>query len=120
VRHAFLIWKDALMNGGNINTILNLFELVHYSPILASFADIAPKLDLSINGLRSQQYSIGIFVFMLIGVFVFGGIIYVVAFGKAGLKSLKTGEKAMVTAIIFGTLVAVIMGAMQILSGYLF
>lgn len=100
--------------------ILSQIGLVHNSFMVASLADISPKLDLSIEGMRSQQFSIGVFIFMLIGVFVFGSIIYVIAFGKEGAKSMKTGEKAMVIAIILGTLVAVAMGAVQLLTGYLF
>lgn len=97
---------------------LNHLEVAHGSLVLASYTDISPKLDLSIEGLRSQQFSVGVFIFMLIGVFVFGGIIYAIAFGKS--TSLKTGEKVMVAAIIMGTLVAVAMGAVQLLTGYLF
>jgi len=99
---------------------LNHLEVAHGSLMLTNFSDISPKLDLSIEGLRSQQFSVGVFIFMLIGVFVFGGIIYAIAFGKSGAKSLKTGEKVMVAAIIMGTLVAVAMGAVQLLTGYLF
>ena len=111
------------MNGGDINVLLNQFGLTHNFLMAVSLADTSPKLDLSIEGLRSQQFSVGVFIFMLIGVFVFGSIIYVIAFGKgkAGPKtSLKAGEKAMVIAIILGTLVAVGMGAVQLLTGYLF
>ena len=109
------------MNGSIVNTLLDQLGLVHNTFAIASLTEISPKLDLSIEGLRSQQFSVGVFIFMLIGVFVFGSIIYVIAFGKTGQKtSLKTGEKAMVAAIIFGTLVAVAMGAIQLLTGYLF
>lgn|GEM_PF-1269188 len=107
------------MNGININMFLSQMALANNAFMTTSLADISPKLDLSIEGMRSQQFSIGVFIFMLIGVFVFGSIIYVIAFGKGGAK-LKTGEKAMVVAIILGTLVAVAMGAVQLLTGYLF
>lgn len=109
------------MNSVDISAfLLNPAGLVHGVIEAASFADVSPKLDLSIEGMRSQQFSIGVFIFMLIGVLVFGSIIYVIAFGRHGAKSLKTGEKAMVAAIILGTLVAVGMGAVQLLTGYLF
>lgn len=85
-----------------------------------SFASASPKLDMSIEGMRSQQFSVGVFIFMLIGVFVFGSIIYVIGFGRNGIKSLKTGEKVMLVAIILGTLFAVVLGAVQLLTGYLF
>lgn len=110
------------MNGVDISGfLLNSIGLVHGAMVeVASLADTAPRLDLSIEGMRSQQFSIGVFIFMLIGVFVFGSIIYVIAFGRHGAKNLKTGEKAMVAAIILGTLFAVGMGAVQLLTGYLF
>lgn len=86
----------------------------------AQAALLAPKLDLSIEGMRSQQFSVGVFIFMLIGVVVFSGIIYAVAFGKAAPKQMKTGEKVMFGAIIMGTVFAVIFGGLQLLSGQLF
>lgn len=86
----------------------------------AHAALLAPKIDLSIEGMRSQQFSVGVFVFMLIGVVVFSGIIYAVAFGKAAPKQMKTGEKVMFGAIIMGTVFAVIFGGLQLLSGQLF
>jgi cation transport ATPase len=118
----FLMRKTLAMNGININTLLDQIALVHNNAFFmtTSLADVSPNIDLSIDGMRSQQFSVGVFIFMLIGVFVFGSIIYVIAFGKGGAKSLKTGEKAMVVAIILGTLVAVAMGAVQLLTGYLF
>jgi hypothetical protein len=81
---------------------------------------LTPKLDLSIEGMRSQQFSVGVFIFMLIGVVVFSGIIYAVAFGRAAPKQMKTGEKVMFGAIILGTVGAVIFGGLQLLSGQLF
>jgi len=110
------------MVGSNISALLGQLGGAHEFLVSSSLTDISPKLDLSIEGLRSQQFSVGVFVFMLIGVFVFGSIIYVIAFGKTGgsKNSLKTGEKAMVIAIVLGTLVAVGMGAVQLLTGYLF
>lgn len=77
-------------------------------------------LDLSIEGMRSQNWGIGVFIFMLIGVFTFSGIIYAVAFGKFAPKTMKKGEKAMIIAVILGTLTAVVFGGIQLLSGYLF
>lgn len=77
-------------------------------------------LDLSIEGMRSQQFSIGVFFFMLLGVAVFSGIIYAVAFGKAAPKTMKRGEKVMFGAVIVGTLLAVVFGGLQLLGGDLF
>jgi hypothetical protein len=70
--------------------------------------------------MRSQQYSVGIFLFMLLGVFVFAAIVYAVVFGKFAPKTMRLGEKVLIGAIIFGMVFGVSFGAMQILSGYLF
>jgi hypothetical protein len=85
-----------------------------------SYAAAPQKLDMSIEGMRSQQFSIGVFIFMLIGVAVFAGIIYTVAFGKGAPRVMKLGEKMMFGAIITGTVLAVAFGAMQLVGGELF
>lgn len=74
----------------------------------------------TIEGMRSQQFSIGIFIFMLIGVLVFLGIVYQMAFVKKTTERLKTGEKVMILCIILGVVAAVTFGAMQLLQGRLF
>lgn len=82
--------------------------------------DAPAKLDLSIEGMRSQQFSVGVFIFMIATIAVFAAIVYFVAFGKFAPKTMRAGEKVMFGAIILGILVAVIFGAIQMLSGYLF
>ena len=98
-----------------------IFSDLHltYLSILAN-ADISHKLDLSIEGMRSQQFSVGVFIFMLIGILVFSGIVYSVMFGKYAPKTMRVGETVMFGAIILGIIAAVIFGALQMLSGYLF
>jgi hypothetical protein len=83
-------------------------------------ADTPPKIDLSIEGMRSQQYSIGVFIFLLIGIFIFSSIVYSVVFGKYAPKTLRLGEKILFGSIIVGIVVAIIFAALQMLSGYLF
>lgn len=79
----------------------------------------SPKLDLSIEGMSSQQFSVGVFYFMLIGVAVFSAIIYF--FLRTSKKSkLRRGEKWMFAAIILGVVVAVIFAATQMVFDYLF
>ena len=78
------------------------------------------QVDLSIEGMRSQQFSNGVFAFMLVTILVFSVIVYAVVFGKYAPKTMKTGEKVMFGAIILGIILAVIFGALQMLSGYLF
>jgi uncharacterized membrane protein YgdD (TMEM256/DUF423 family) len=82
--------------------------------------EISPKLDLSIEGMRSQQFSEWIFVFLLVGILVFSGIVVALLFNKKQSKDVRMGERVMFGAIIFGLVVAVILGAMQMLGGYLF
>lgn len=87
------------------------------SPTVAE-QKISPKLDLSIEGMNSQQFSVGVFCFMLIGVAVFSAIIYF--FLRMSKTKLKTGEKWMFAAIILGVVVAVIFAATQMVFDYLF
>lgn len=74
----------------------------------------------TIEGMRGQEFSIGIFIFMLIGVLVFVAIILRFVLMARKESKLKTGEKVMFAWIIFGTIVAVIFGGLQLLSGRLF
>lgn len=102
-------------------TFGTLLADVWSSHIVSVYAGtLVPKADLSIEGMRSQQFSVGVFFFMLVGVVVFSAIIYTVAFGRAAPKQMKTGEKVMFAAIILGTACAVVFGGLQLLSGELF
>ncbi|MEO7558318.1 MAG: hypothetical protein ABIT92_04205 [Gammaproteobacteria bacterium] len=70
-----------------------------------------------IESLHSQQFSVGIFFFLVLTVMLFAGI--VVAFMR-GKNSLKSGEKWLFAWIFFGILVSIVFGALQLLGGYLF
>jgi len=80
-----------------------------------------------VEGLYSQQFSVGIFFFLLICIVVFTVVVYkfmkssgfTTEAGKSG-QSLKTGEKFLFLWIFLGIIAAVIMAAMQLLQGYLF
>jgi thiol:disulfide interchange protein len=74
----------------------------------------------TIEGMRSQEFSVGIFIFMMIGVLVFLGIIVHVVISKKTTERLKTGEKVLLLWIILGVIAAVSFGAMQLLHGRLF
>lgn len=106
------------MNTGSFGT--QLAEMWSNQVFSVYAGTMAPKMDLSIEGMRSQQFSVGVFFFMLVGVVVFSGIIYAVAFGRGAPKQMKTGEKVMFGAIILGTVAAVVFGGLQLLSGELF
>lgn len=86
-------------------------------------SDISPKLDLSIDGMRSQEFSEGIFVFLMLGIALFAGIVLVlgrgIGKGRFQLKGARVGELIIFGAILLGIIAAVIMAGMQMLGGYL-
>lgn len=106
------------MNADSLGPLLSHLGSSGLFSILAGAA--SPRFDMSIEGMRSQQFSVGVFFFMLLGVLVFSGIIYAVAFGRFAPKTMKPGEKIMFGAIIIGTILAVVFGGMQLLTGNLF
>lgn len=80
-----------------------------------------------VEGIYSQQFSVGIFFFLIICILVF--TVIVIKFMRTGtvnpetgIKSngLKMGEKILFIWIFIGIVVAVIMGTVQLLQGYLF
>jgi hypothetical protein len=81
---------------------------------------LSPKLDLSIEGMRSQQFSEAVFAFLLVGIFLFSVIIVIFWFSKNRPNEAKFGEKVMFGAIVMGVIVAVIFGALQMVGGMLF
>ena len=83
-------------------------------------SDISPKLDLSIEGMRSQQFSEWIFAFLLVGIIVFSGVVFALMSKKNSSGEIRLGERLMFAAIITGVVVAIILGAVQMLGGYLF
>jgi len=75
--------------------------------------------DLGIESMRSQGYSVFIFIFLMIGIALFVGIIALFARTGKG-DSLKTGEKVMMGMIILGVIGAIAFAAIQLLEGFLF
>lgn len=71
--------------------------------------------------MRSQQFSEGIFLFLMLGIAVFSGIVFVLGFGmkQDGKKKVRRGEIMIFGFIILGIIGAVIMAALQMLGGYL-
>ena len=78
------------------------------------------RLDLSIEGMHSQRFGVGVFFLLMVGIVVFSGIILAVMRGTAKQKITRTGEKLMFGAIILGVLAAVLFASLQMLSGVLF
>jgi hypothetical protein len=81
---------------------------------------LSPKLDLSIEGMQSQQFSEGVFAFLLVGIIVFSAIVITLMFNLSRKENLKPGERWMLAAIVLGIVVSIIIGALQMLGGYLF
>lgn len=72
----------------------------------------------TIEGLKSQEYSIGIFFFMLAGIVLFAVIIY--KFVKDAKKEgMRRGEVVMYAWLVLGLIGAIIYGAAQLLFGQL-
>ena len=74
-------------------------------------------IDMSIESLRSQQYSHFIFGFLVVSIIIFSVIIYLYLPKKG--NPLKRGEKIMVGAIIMGILIALYFGWLQLVEGFL-
>jgi len=75
--------------------------------------------DLGIESMRSHNYSVGIFVFLLVSILVFLFIVGAFWKGSKG-ASIKTGEKVLLSMIVVGVFVAIAFAAAQLLDGYLF
>lgn len=114
---------------------MNQFYLGNLIPSLLVSDKPAPYgFDTSIEGLSSQQFSVGIFYFLVLAIFVFVGIVFMFMLkGKASKKNvsngegvkekgsnLKKGEMVLFAWLLFGVVVAIIFGAAQMLDGYLF
>jgi hypothetical protein len=78
------------------------------------------SLDLSIEGMHSQRFGVGVFILLMLGIVLFAGIIIAVMQGTRGQKVTRAGEKWMFGAIILGVVAAVVFASLQMLSGVLF
>lgn len=95
--------------------------------VLAMFNQFVPKIfannntvfgiDMSIESLRAKSFSIYIFVFLIISLILFCFIIYLYLPKK--LSHLKLGEKIMFGSLIFGVVLAVVIGYIQLIEGFL-
>lgn len=77
-------------------------------------------VDLSIEGMQSQRFGVGVFFLLMLGIVLFAGIILAVMKGSPGEKITRPGERWMFGAIILGVVVAVVFASLQMLSGVLF
>lgn len=101
--------------------MLNLPEMM-FSPWFIDFAWSAKTdsgIDLSIEGMRSQQFSVGMFFFLLFGILLFAVVVFGLLFGNKAHKTMRIGEMVMFGAIILGLVAAVVIASLQMLQGYL-
>jgi len=94
-------------------------KFIEYSSSIFQVNDSIFPDFLTIEGMRGQEYSVGIFIFMLVGVAVFVALIAKFILNARRDKNLKIGETVMFICIILGTATAVVIGAMQLLQGRL-
>ena len=101
----------------------NLENWFSNSAVLPQFlvADTPRPLgfDMSIDGMQTQGFSVGIFIFLMIGIIVFTLIVFAFMIKSKGAR-LKTGEKYLFAWILFGVVVSIAFGASQLLFGNLF
>jgi hypothetical protein len=96
-----------------------LLPMIYYLMPFTAYAAEDKSYDFGIEGMRSQSYSVGIFVFMMISMLVFVGVI-VLFYKHTDTSNVKTGEKVLMAMIVLGVFVAAIFAAVQLLDGYLF
>jgi len=82
------------------------------------FSSLGVADGFGIESMRSQSYSVGIFIFMMVSMLVFVGVI-VLFYKNTDMSSVKTGEKVLMSIIVLGVVVAAIFAAVQLLDGYL-
>jgi len=78
-----------------------------------------PVYDFGIESLQSHEFSVGIFIFLIISILVFVGIMIAFMKPRSG-HPLKKGEWVLMGFIFLGVIVASVIGALQLLEGYLF
>ena len=95
------------------------FDVVKVNSLLVQGSNPGDPDYFTIEGMRSQEFSVGIFVFLVICIIVFTGIVFAFARSEKG-KELKTGEKILLVWIMLGVVGGIALGAVQLLQGRLF
>jgi hypothetical protein len=93
--------------------------LRNFLPQVLSTADSKKVfgIDMSIESLRSQQYSYYIFGFLVVSLVIF--CVIIVLYLPKQQARLKRGERIMFGAIILGVMIALIFGYLQLIEGFL-
>jgi len=87
--------------------------------LAAAVENAGQTYDLGIESMRSHNYSVGIFIFLLISILVFLFILSAFWRNSKG-ASIKTGEKVLLGMIVVGVFIAIAFAAAQLLDGFLF
>ncbi len=98
-----------------LEQIKSLFSNKMYE--LLSNENTVIGIDMSIESLRSKGFSEYIFWFLIMSLVLFCYIIYL--YLPKNLSTLKTGEKVMIGSIVGGVILAIIIGYIQLIEGYL-
>jgi len=96
-----------------INTLLTF--ILPYAALAAE----DKAYDFGIEGMRSQNYSIGILIFLFVSMGVFVGVIRLF-YQHTDMTKVKTGEKVLMGMIVLGVVIAGIFAVVQLADGYLF
>jgi hypothetical protein len=113
------LFNLAITDGLPLASLTNGF-LAYFYPLFAVQEGSGPfGIDGSIEGMKSQEFSVGIFYFLIICIVVFTVFVFLFMFKSKAVK-LKTGEKILFAWILVGIFVAVIFAGAQMLHGYLF
>ena len=75
-------------------------------------------VDMSIESMSSQSFSTGMFYFLVFAIIIFVAIAFLYMF-KDKTAKLKRGEKILFVWILLGVVVAIAMGAVQMMHGFL-
>lgn len=95
--------------------------MASYFPLISTVEKSSDPFgfDTSIESMRSQEFSVGIFYFLVVAIIVFTIFVFMFMLKDKAAK-LKKGEKIMFAWLLFGVVVAIVFGAAQMLHGYLF
>jgi len=87
--------------------------------VTSAWAAEPQKFDLGVESMRSHSYSVGIFIFMMVAMALFLGIV-IGYWRHESSKQMRLGEKLMFMAIVLGVFGSAVFAAMQLLDGFLF
>lgn len=102
---------------GSVTSAVYSLDLPYFS-LLVKEGSGPFGIDTSIEGMKSQEFSVGIFYFLIASIIIF--TVFVFMFMMKSKTNLKKGEKILFAWILLGIVTAVVFGAAQMLHGYLF